>query len=62
MSTVFEVISTLEQLPVTTEVLEVNFLILYYVIYLLLDPYSSIEWISRRIWDEQGGETLGRYA
>lgn len=25
MSTVFEVISTLEQLPVTTEVLEVNF-------------------------------------
>lgn len=28
MSTVFEVISTLEQLPVTTEVLEVSFLIL----------------------------------
>lgn len=31
MSTVFEVISTLEQLPVTTEVLEVSVFILKFI-------------------------------
>lgn len=36
MSTVFEVISTLEQLPVTTEVLEVHILILNSDIFVFL--------------------------
>lgn len=40
MSTVFEVISTLEQLPVTTEVLEVNAFILSLVFIFLFWIYN----------------------